>query len=138
MIGMDRTTYYSYEDPEREYYPLDILEKLAEIFRVPIVQLLMITICSYIKGKVLQLKNIANHFILLSMNLLVRLVLIDHLLEIGKKNIIEYLERLILKYLTFKLLVQCSRSACEITIIVVAYSFLTNTINFVEFVTGLL
>lgn len=39
-IGVDPSTYISYEQPGRDYYPIDKMEKLAVLFNVPVTELL--------------------------------------------------------------------------------------------------
>lgn len=39
-VGMDRSTYSSYEEMGRDYYPIDHMRKLAELFEVPLGALL--------------------------------------------------------------------------------------------------
>ena len=39
-VGMDRSTYSSYEEMGRDYYPIDHMRKLAELFEVPLDALL--------------------------------------------------------------------------------------------------
>ena len=39
-VGMDRSTYGSYEEIGRDYYPIDHMRKLAELFEVPLEALL--------------------------------------------------------------------------------------------------
>jgi len=39
-LGIDRGTYKSYEDNNRDYYPLDKLLKIADLFKVDITDLL--------------------------------------------------------------------------------------------------
>ena len=39
-VGMDRSTYSSYEEMGRDYYPIDRMRKLAELFEVPLETLL--------------------------------------------------------------------------------------------------
>lgn len=39
-IGIDRSTYMSYEESERDYYPIENMEKLAELYSVPVTELL--------------------------------------------------------------------------------------------------
>ena len=39
-VGMDRSTYGSYEEIGRDYYPIDHMRKLAELFDVPLEALL--------------------------------------------------------------------------------------------------
>ena len=39
-VGMDRSTYSSYEELGRDYYPIDRMRKLAELFEVPLETLL--------------------------------------------------------------------------------------------------
>ena len=39
-IGIDRTTYSSYEEGEHDYYPLDMMDKLANLFQVSVISLL--------------------------------------------------------------------------------------------------
>ena len=38
--GIDRTTYIHYESKELDYYPVDKLEKLAELFGIDVIDLL--------------------------------------------------------------------------------------------------
>lgn len=38
--GLDRTTYIHYESRERDYYPADKLEKIAELFDIDVTDLL--------------------------------------------------------------------------------------------------
>lgn len=40
FLGIDRSTYMSYEENVRDLYPLENMEKLAELYSVPIVSLL--------------------------------------------------------------------------------------------------
>lgn len=39
-IGIDRSTYMSYEESGRDYYPIENMEKLAELYSVPVTELL--------------------------------------------------------------------------------------------------
>ena len=39
-VGMDRGTYSSYEEYERDYYPIENMQKIAKQFRVPVTELL--------------------------------------------------------------------------------------------------
>lgn len=39
-IGLERSTYTSYEEEGRDYYPIDKMEKLAVLFGVPLTELL--------------------------------------------------------------------------------------------------
>ena len=39
-VGMDRSTYSSYEEMGRDYYPIDRMKKLAELFEVSLETLL--------------------------------------------------------------------------------------------------
>ncbi|MCL1786998.1 MAG: helix-turn-helix domain-containing protein [Defluviitaleaceae bacterium] len=39
-VGVERTTYSAYEECKREYYPLDVLERIANHFEVDVVGLL--------------------------------------------------------------------------------------------------
>lgn len=38
--GLDRSTYSSYESTLRDYYPIEMMEKIAELFAVPVTDLL--------------------------------------------------------------------------------------------------
>ena len=38
--GIDRTTYSSYEEIGRDYYPIETMRKIAELFSVPVTKLL--------------------------------------------------------------------------------------------------
>jgi len=38
--NIERTTYSDYEDTERDYYPLDVMEQIAEVLEVEIIELL--------------------------------------------------------------------------------------------------
>lgn len=40
FAGLDRGTYVHYEEPGRDYYPLDKLEKIAELLEAPLIDLL--------------------------------------------------------------------------------------------------
>ncbi len=40
IIGIDRTTYIRYEEIGRDYYAIDHMEKLAELYNIPITELL--------------------------------------------------------------------------------------------------
>ena len=40
FAGIDRSTYSSYEKDERDYYPIEKMEKIAELFFVPVTELL--------------------------------------------------------------------------------------------------
>lgn len=39
-VGMDRGTYSSYEEYERDYYPIENMQKIAKLFGVPVTELL--------------------------------------------------------------------------------------------------
>lgn len=39
-LGIDRTTYIHYEENERDYYPIQHMEKLADLYDVPVTELL--------------------------------------------------------------------------------------------------
>lgn len=39
-IGMDRGTYANYEDNQRDYYPIENMQKIAKLFGVPVTELL--------------------------------------------------------------------------------------------------
>lgn len=39
-VEIDRSTYSTYEKIERDYYPITKMEKIAELFKVPVVELL--------------------------------------------------------------------------------------------------
>ena len=39
-VGMDRATYSSYEEFERDYYPIENMQKIAKLFGVPVTELL--------------------------------------------------------------------------------------------------
>ena len=40
QIGIDRNTYIHYEEYGRDYYPIEHMEKLAELYDVPVEELL--------------------------------------------------------------------------------------------------
>lgn len=39
-IGIDRSTYSTYEEAGRDYYPIKVMAKLAELFNLPVTELL--------------------------------------------------------------------------------------------------
>ena len=39
-VGIERTTYSAYEEDGRDYYPIDVLERLAELYQVGVGELL--------------------------------------------------------------------------------------------------
>lgn len=39
-VGMDRGTYSGYEESERDYYPIENMQKIAKLFGVPVTELL--------------------------------------------------------------------------------------------------
>lgn len=56
--GLYRTTYAHYEDSSRDYYPVDKLEKLAELFEVPVTELMDDYNLFLYKGQGEQIKNL--------------------------------------------------------------------------------
>ena len=40
LVGIDRSTYIHYESGEMEYYPLEIMEKIAALYDIPVTSLL--------------------------------------------------------------------------------------------------
>ena len=40
LVGIDRSTYIHYENGEVEYYPLEIMEKIAALYDIPVTALL--------------------------------------------------------------------------------------------------
>lgn len=38
--GIERTTYSSYEEVGRDYYPIEVMQKIAQLFSVPVTELL--------------------------------------------------------------------------------------------------
>lgn len=60
-IGLDRTTYANYEDTSRTYYPLDKLQKLAELFEVSVTELMDDYNLFLYKGQGIQIKNLRKN-----------------------------------------------------------------------------
>ena len=40
LVGIDRSTYIHYERGETEYFPLEIMEKIAALYSIPVTDLL--------------------------------------------------------------------------------------------------
>lgn len=56
--GLYRTTYAHYEDSSKDYYPVDKLEKLAELFEVPVTELMDDYNLFLYKGQGEQIRNL--------------------------------------------------------------------------------
>lgn len=56
-VGIDRSTYISYENPEHINYPLNVLKKLADLYEVDITALLDDYNKFLYNGQAVQIKN---------------------------------------------------------------------------------
>lgn len=59
-IGIDRGTYSGYEEPSRDYYPIENMEKIARLFGVKITDLLDDYNLFLYKGQGKQIKSLRN------------------------------------------------------------------------------
>lgn len=59
--GIDRSTYSSYEEIGRDYYPIAKMEKIAELFQIPVVELLDDYNLFLYNGQGRQIKELRKH-----------------------------------------------------------------------------
>lgn len=60
-IGLDRGTYANYETPSRTSYPIDKLQKLAQLYQVPVTELMDEYNLFLFHGQGQQLSNLRKH-----------------------------------------------------------------------------
>ena len=59
--GLDRSTYSSYEEAGRDYYPIKKIEKIAELFSIPATELLDDFNLFLYNGQGQQIKDMRRH-----------------------------------------------------------------------------